>query len=185
MTARVNGEIYSSVGPREDKRDKYIFYYDLLQRIAWPLTRKYSVDVGQLPILFGVARSKVAVQGEIGRDPDGVITVRSAPGEGTTPCIYLPRFDQAEPDHVEESISLETLQSNESVLLVEDQADLLGLVKEKLEECGCKVVAVLKAEEALYRLRAREETTQSPLLLKQPPWLAFPNSSNLHLPCIN
>lgn len=62
LTARVNGEIYIIVGPQEDKPDKSIFYYDLLQRVAWPLARKYSVDVGRLSSLFDVVRSKVNVK---------------------------------------------------------------------------------------------------------------------------
>ncbi|HQT91156.1 MAG TPA: PAS domain S-box protein, partial [Candidatus Kryptobacter bacterium] len=88
---------------------------------------------------------------------NGAITVRSAPGEGTTFCIYLPRFDKAEPEPTEEAISLEPLQSNETVLLVEDQADLLELVKENLEEYGYKVMTALEAEEALVFCEAYPE----------------------------
>ncbi len=88
---------------------------------------------------------------------NGAITVRSAPGEGTTFCIYLPRFDKEQTEEVEEMVSPQSLRSSETVLLVEDQADLIELVKENLEEYGYKVMTALDAEEAIVFCEAYPE----------------------------
>lgn len=42
MTARVNGEIYIIVGPQEEKPDRSMFYYHLLNRVTIPLVRTVS-----------------------------------------------------------------------------------------------------------------------------------------------
>lgn len=91
-----------------------------------------------------------AVHGMVKRNGGG-ITVRSAQGEGTTFCVYLPRYDgdvTGSPDEI--AIPAEPDSSNgETVLLVEDDPDLIGLMKQNLEEYGYKVMAALGPEEAL------------------------------------
>ena len=80
---------------------------------------------------------------------NGVITVTSAPDAGTTFYVYLPRHSEPASKPVEQFVSDESLKGNATVLLVEDQADLLQLVKTSLEEYGYKVMTALGPEEAL------------------------------------
>jgi len=71
----------------------------------------------------------------------GFINVYSEPGKGTTFRIYLPRHE-AEPAPVTEAADpVERPKGRETVLLVEDEAALLGLTAMMLEELGYTVVA--------------------------------------------
>jgi two-component system cell cycle sensor histidine kinase/response regulator CckA len=78
----------------------------------------------------------------------GNITVSSKPGAGTTFNIYLPRFYE-ENVNMGASFSDELLMGTETILVVEDQADLLQLVKANLEELGYKVMTAISPNEAL------------------------------------
>ena len=62
MTARVNGEIYIIVGPQEEKPDRSMFYYHLLNRVTIPLVRNDSEDVSRLAGLFDAVKSKVDIR---------------------------------------------------------------------------------------------------------------------------
>lgn len=78
----------------------------------------------------------------------GNLDVYSEPGKGTTFRIYIPRFigDRKE---TEQKLQLESLSGTETVLVVEDQPDLLDLAKGSLEEFGYKVVTALSPGEAI------------------------------------
>ena len=78
----------------------------------------------------------------------GNLNVYSEPGKGTTFRIYFPRFvgDRKE---TEQKPQLESLSGTETILVVEDHADLLELARSSLEEFGYKVVTALSPGEAI------------------------------------
>lgn len=72
----------------------------------------------------------------------GNIDVYSEPGEGTTFKIYLPRY-YGELEKPETESETSNAAGSETVLIVEDEADLLELAKSSLEEYGYKVLTSL------------------------------------------
>ncbi len=113
----------------------------MLKRIFEPFftTKPKGVSVGLgLATVYGIVKRA-----------NGAITVTSAPDAGTTFYIYLPRHTEQALMTAEEVVSDEALRANATVLLVEDQADLLELVKTSLEEYGYTVMTALSPDEAL------------------------------------
>ncbi len=84
---------------------------------------------------------------------DGYIAVESAPGAGTTLRVYLRRVqkpvERAEPGPAQPALS----RASETVLLVEDEADLRTLAAEILEGAGYAVLAAGGPGEAMERAR--------------------------------
>ncbi len=78
----------------------------------------------------------------------GAILVSSVPDEGTVFEIYLRRFD-GDADGVAAELPDESLKGIETILVVEDQADLLKMVKMSLEDYGYNVMTSLDPGEAL------------------------------------
>jgi nitrogen-specific signal transduction histidine kinase/CheY-like chemotaxis protein len=79
----------------------------------------------------------------------GSIGVYSEPGEGTTFKIYLPVI---QPEAIEDATAAatpRTASGSETVLVVEDQESLRGLLVEALQSGGYSVLAAAGAEEAL------------------------------------
>ncbi|MBK7143020.1 MAG: PAS domain S-box protein [bacterium] len=91
---------------------------------------------------------------------NGVVTVQSAVGEGTTFEVWLP----AEPvSHIEVSPKDKTGQSliargSKLVCLVEDEHAIRQLVRRVLEQSGHQVIEASSGEEAIEMLRRREIT---------------------------
>lgn len=113
----------------------------VMGRIFEPfVTTKHEKDAAGL----GLA----AVYGMVKRSGGG-ITVRSTSSEGTTFCIYIPRGDQENVEPAKVAVPVDDLNSDKTVLLVEDQVDLLTLVKQTLEGYGYRALAALGPEEAL------------------------------------
>ncbi|MFT3869661.1 MAG: PAS domain S-box protein [Nibricoccus sp.] len=85
------------------------------------------------------------------RQNHGYINVRSAPREGSTFTIYLPRCltPAALPDANEED---SIVGGTETILLVEDEAQILNLERKILELHGYKVIPANLPEEALERV---------------------------------
>ncbi len=83
---------------------------------------------------------------------NGHITVRSEPGRGTTFKIYLPRAEQ-EPEAKSIGTLKKELQGTGTILLVEDEAAILGLGKEILERYGYTVLTAGAPREALKIVR--------------------------------
>jgi CheY-like chemotaxis protein len=79
---------------------------------------------------------------------DGYIAVDSAPGQGARFTVYLPRI-LGEALEVEERPAAGSTRGPETVLVVEDEAGLRGLVREILEFHGYAVLAAANAGEAI------------------------------------
>lgn len=81
------------------------------------------------------------------RQNGGMINVSSEPGAGTTFRVYLPKFaGEAAPQH--EEAKPVSVTGSETVLLVEDDAQILDLVRTMLEENGYTVLAASSPQEA-------------------------------------
>jgi signal transduction histidine kinase len=76
----------------------------------------------------------------------GGIVVESAPRQGTTFRIYLPRVQDAGPETVTSGGLVAG--GTETILLVEDEAEVLSLVEEMLKLFGYDVLAAAKVDEA-------------------------------------
>ncbi len=82
------------------------------------------------------------------RQSGGAISVYSEPGTGTTFKIYLPRTSDHVP-HAHAPLSPTTVGGNETILLVEDEAQVRQLVKELLLRQGYSVLEAGRPDVAL------------------------------------
>ncbi len=78
----------------------------------------------------------------------GLLNVYSEPGHGAAFKVYLPRAE-ADPSLPVKSISKHALRGNETVLLVEDEEQILNISRLVLEGHGYTVLAALTPEVAL------------------------------------
>jgi PAS domain S-box-containing protein len=77
----------------------------------------------------------------------GAVTVESGPGKGSAFHVFLPAIE-IEPGVVEEPV-LPLPKGNETILLVDDEADLVNIGRQMLERLGYKVVTAANGTEAL------------------------------------
>jgi two-component system cell cycle sensor histidine kinase/response regulator CckA len=78
----------------------------------------------------------------------GRLTVRSAPGVGTTIEVLLPATDSAPPPRLASSPAREDSRGEETILLVEDEAPLRRVIRDVLTESGYEVVEAADGHEA-------------------------------------
>lgn len=80
---------------------------------------------------------------------DGLLTVKSEPGAGTTFTIYLPAVDEpgVPASHTAEHATVH--RDQKTVLMVEDEAAVRHVVQLMLERMGMHVLAALDAQDAL------------------------------------
>jgi len=83
------------------------------------------------------------------RQSEGWLWVYSEPGKGTSFKVYLPRVDSPAPAKQQTPPIRRPHQGTETVLLVEDQADVRGLAKEVLAGYGYLVLEAGNGAEAL------------------------------------
>jgi signal transduction histidine kinase len=83
---------------------------------------------------------------------EGRIDVTSAPGEGATFVIHLPRFDGSAPRETRSASTLTARGGDETVLVVEDEPALRDLVADILGEAGYRVVLMTAADVVARRL---------------------------------
>jgi two-component system cell cycle sensor histidine kinase/response regulator CckA len=88
------------------------------------------------------------------RQSNGDISVDSVPGRGTTFTILLPKVEQAAASSAPHQQGTEHPVSSETILLVEDSADLRGLFATVLERSGFRV---LQAGSGLDAIRVAQE----------------------------
>ncbi len=89
----------------------------------------------------------------------GVIDVVSTPGEGTTMSVYLPLTDKT-PTDARKIVALDSGDfrfEGYTVLIAEDEPDLLALLGDMLERLGLKVLRARDGNEALLVQDAHEE----------------------------
>lgn len=91
-----------------------------------------------LSILYGIVRQS-----------DGHISVYSEPGQGSTFKIYLPRLDHADFLAAVPSAIPRSEPRSETILLVEDDPDVLEILKAMLVPCGYKLLTASTAKEAV------------------------------------
>ncbi len=90
----------------------------------------------------------------------GAVSIASAPGQGTSVRIYLPKADgPVETDEAPPPVLLTDLRSRggETVLLVEDDGDVLSLSSSIVEELGYRVLTATDATTALAILQDHPE----------------------------
>jgi PAS domain S-box-containing protein len=113
-------------------------------------------DVGQ-----GTGLGLSQVYGFV-KQSGGHVKIYSEPGEGTTVKIYLPRFHSDEVSQPQEAETVAPRGSNsETVLLVEDDEDVLVYSRETLRELG---YTVLEARDGASALRTLERHPEVQLL---------------------
>ena len=79
----------------------------------------------------------------------GFITVETEPGKGSTFSLYLPRHLLTEVERQPLVPATPTARGMETVLLVEDEAGMLAIVRRMLESLGYEVLAVSTTGDAL------------------------------------
>ena len=86
----------------------------------------------------------------------GYIVVQSQPGKGTTFRLYFPRVE-APVEAAVTAAALEVLQGSETILVVDDEPEILAVVRHSLESMGYTVLTVASAGEALLLVEGGQE----------------------------
>ncbi|MGM0419263.1 MAG: ATP-binding protein [Thermodesulfobacteriota bacterium] len=87
---------------------------------------------------------------------DGFISVYSEPGTGTVFKIYLPRYQGEDNKSEAQGKNDKITGGSETILLVEDEASILDIVKRSLEKYGYRVIATSSPEEAIEKAKTAE-----------------------------
>ena len=97
----------------------------------------------------------LAVVHSIVKEHNGIISVKSEPGKGTTFNIFFPAVDK---DAVVESEPSEKLpMGNEKILFIDDEASIVNMARQMLERLGYEVDAKMSSIEALEFFRSKPD----------------------------
>ncbi|UCG56642.1 MAG: response regulator [Phycisphaerales bacterium] len=120
---------------------------EVIERIFEPFFTTKQVNEGTglgLSVVHGIIRSH-----------HGAIEVESAPGEGTTFCIFLPKVEATE---VQESESpVPAAREHEVILLVDDERMMVDVTKLMLERLGYTVIAKTSSVDALETFQEKPD----------------------------
>jgi two-component system, cell cycle sensor histidine kinase and response regulator CckA len=113
---------------------------ELQSRIFEPFftTKKTGSGLG-LSTVYGIMKQS-----------GGHITVRSAPQQGATFCVYLPLVQEGGLAKVPVSAApVKSVHGNETILLADNEDDLRNATAEYLESCGYRVLTACDGEDAI------------------------------------
>ncbi len=94
------------------------------------------------------------------KQSSGHVKIYSEPGAGTTVKLYLPRLIKGDEPATETTVpetSLPRARTDECILVVEDDPDVLAFSVDALETLGYSVVSAKNAEQALASLKERSD----------------------------
>lgn len=115
------------------------------------------------PIGMGTGLGLSMIYG-FAKQSGGQVRIYSEPGQGTTVCIYLPRFygDVARdlPDH--DATPISGAESGETVLIVDDEPSVRMLITDVLEEHG---YTVIEAADSVAGLKVLQSNVRIDLLI--------------------
>ncbi|UCF95842.1 MAG: PAS domain S-box protein [Spirochaetaceae bacterium] len=83
----------------------------------------------------------------------GFIYVYSEPGKGTTFKLYFPRIDEKPFENPIEAPPAEELSGSETVLVLEDEQEVLSIIESMLDRKGYTVIAASSGEAAVSQCR--------------------------------
>lgn len=87
----------------------------------------------------------------------GCIDCQTEPGKGSTFRVYFPLHHEQPAESRPEKPGQTTATSTGTVLLVEDEPNILNILKQSLEEKGFNIFTALDAENALFIARERKK----------------------------
>jgi two-component system cell cycle sensor histidine kinase/response regulator CckA len=119
----------------------------------------FGMDAGTLSHLFepffttkpagqGTGLGLAMIYGVV-KQSGGYISAQSEVGKGATFTVYLPRAEAQKADPARRPEPASSPRGTETVLLVEDEASLRGVMRETLQEAGYRVLESGSAEEAV------------------------------------
>jgi len=122
---------------------------DVLEHIFEPFFTTKGIEKGSglgLSTVYGIVKQN-----------NGFINVYSEPKKGSTFKIYFPRYvgHKEEPIDLKKDIVIKS--KGETVLIVEDERDVLDLCTSMLEELGYKVLIAPSPNEAIKKTQTYEE----------------------------
>nr|WP_320010842.1 PAS domain S-box protein [uncultured Desulfobulbus sp.] len=84
------------------------------------------------------------------RQNDGFVNVYSEPGQGTVFTVYIPRVEESAHEEVRETV-VQTVGGTETILVVEDEPEILEMTKAMLEHLGYTVIASTSPHDAVHK----------------------------------
>jgi PAS domain S-box-containing protein len=87
------------------------------------------------------------------RQSGGTVTIDSEPGRGTTVRIFLPLAENESHPAVPSAEAVDTPSVSRTILVVEDEADVRGIVRRQLESLGHRVLVAEASTEALLLIQ--------------------------------